>query len=145
MESRVELTGHLPVNEFKLVQPLNALRLELGQLGLGFLLLGVILLALGLQFLVVEGAFLQGILSGLELLVHLGFRQDGAFKLILQQLLDFGAPLDLLLEPLDFGSMPLLPLRGLGLGGSELVFQLQMLKDEQLEELVALIMRFLQK
>ena len=144
METRVKLTGHLPVKEFKLVQPLNALRLELGQIGFGFLLLGVVLLALGLQFLIIEGTFLEGILGRLELFVRLGFRQDGAFKFIFQQLLDFGAPLDLLLKPLDFGCMLFLPLRGLGLGGRELVFQLQVLKDEQLEKLATLVVRFLQ-
>ena len=121
-ESRVKLTGHLAVNEFELVQPLNALRFELGQLGFGFLPFGVVFLPLGLQLLIVEGALLEGILGSLELLIRFGFLQDGTFKFIFQQLLDLGAPVNLLLKPLDFGCMLLLSFRGLGLGVRELVF-----------------------
>ena len=42
------LTGHLAVKELQLVEPLNTLRFELGQLGFGFLPFGVVFLALGL-------------------------------------------------------------------------------------------------
>ena len=76
------LTGHLVVNEFELVQPLNALRFELGQLGFSFLGLGIVLLALGLQLLVIQSALLEGILGSVELLIRFGFLQDGTFKLI---------------------------------------------------------------
>ena len=76
-ETRVKLTGHLVVYEFELVQPLNALRFVFGQLGFGFLLFGVVLLALGLQLLIVEGTLLEGILGSLELLIRFGFRHDG--------------------------------------------------------------------
>ena len=141
----MQLTCHLSVDELKLVQPLGALRPEFGQLRFGLLPLSFILVAFGFQLLIFEGTLLQGILRYLQLLIRLGFRQDGAFKLIGEQLLDLGALVNLLLELPDLGGVPLLPLHGLGLGGNKVVFQFPVLQEEQLEELAAFIMSFLQK
>ena len=136
---------HLAVKEFQLVEPLNTLRFELGQLGFGFLGFCVVLLALGFQLLIVQGALLEGILSSIKLLIRLGFLQEGTFKLVFQQLLELGAQINLLLKPFDLGGVPLLPFLRLSLGVRELVFQFQVLKNEQLEELATPVVCFLQK
>ena len=144
-ESRVKLTGHLAVYEFELVQPLNALRFELGQIGFGFLRFGVVLLALGFNLLVILCAVLEGSCGKIALLVRVGLGQKSPLKIFLQSFVEGGAPFDIILQSLDLGLAPLFFLLELGLGGRELIFQLQVLKDEQLEKLAALIMRFLQK
>ena len=59
--------------------------------------------------------------------------------------MDLGAPVNLLLKRFDLGGVPLLPFLRLGLGVRELVFQLQVLKNEQLEKLATPVVRFLQK
>ena len=56
-----------------------------------------------------------------------------------------GAPINIILEPLDLGCVLLLSLLGLSLSIRELVFQLQVLKNEQLEKLATLVMRLLQE
>ena len=140
-----KLTGHLSVDELELVQPLGAPRPEFCQIQFGLLPLGLVLVALSFQLLILEGVLLQGILGRLQLLIRLGFRQDGAFKFLGEQLLDLGALIDLLLELPNFGRMPLLPLHGLSFGSNKLIFQFQMLKDEQLEELALFVMSFLQE
>ena len=66
------LTVHLTVKEGQLVKPLNTLRFELSQLGFGFLRFGVVLLALGFQLLIIQGALLEGILGSIELLIRFG-------------------------------------------------------------------------
>ena len=141
----MQLTGHLSVDELELVQPLGALRPEFCQLRFGLLPLGRILVTLSFQLLILEGALLQGILRYLQLLIRLGFHQGGAFKLVGEQLLDLGALVDLLLELPDLGGVLLLPLHGLGLGGNNVVFQFPVLQEEQLEELAASVVRYLQK
>ena len=143
--TQVGLTVQLSVKQSQPLQPPDALRFELGQLGFGFLRFDVVLLALGFQLLIIQGALLEGILSSIKLLIRLGLLQEGTFKLVFQQLLELGAPIDVILEPLDLGCVLLLSLIGLGLSVRELVFQLQVLKNEQLEELATLVVRFLQK
>ena len=82
-ENRLELTSHMPVDELQLPQPLCALGLKFGQGRFGLLPVGLVLFALGLQFLVLEGALLKGSLGHFELLIRLGFCQDGGFQIFL--------------------------------------------------------------
>ena len=143
-ESWVKLTGQLAVNKFELVQPLNALRFELGQLGFGFLPVGVILLAFGFQFLVILHAVLEGSCSNVALLLRLASGRKSLFEIFLQHFMKLGAPPDIFAEPFDLGLVPLFRLLRLSFSVRKLIFQFQMLKNEQLEELATPVVRFLQ-
>ena len=100
----------MAVDEFEFIKPPSALRLEFGQLRFGFFPLGLVLSMLGFELLILLGTLLQGIHSRFQLLVHLGFCRHTLFKLVGEQLLDFGALLHLPLEFPKLNRMPLLPL-----------------------------------
>ena len=76
------LTIHLAIKKGQLVKPLNTLRFELGQLGFGFLCFGVVLIALGFQLLVIQGALLEGILGSIVQFLRLGLLQKGPLEVI---------------------------------------------------------------
>ena len=143
-EESGKLTGHLVVKELQLVEQLDTLRFELSQLGFGFLGFGIVLLTLGFQLLVVLCAVLEGSCSNVALLLRLASGRKSLFKIFLQNFMKLGAPFNVFLEPLDLGLMPLFLLLRLGFTVRKLVFQLQVLKNEQLEKLAMLIMRLLQ-
>ena len=86
------LTGHLPIDKLELVQPICALGSELGQIRFGFLSLSFILVAFGLQFLVLEGALLEGSLGRFKLLIRLGLGLDGGVKVLLQHVEELVSP-----------------------------------------------------
>ena len=112
----------MPVDELQLLQPLRALGLKFRQGRFGLLPLGLILVALGLQFLVLEGALLEGSLGHFKLLIRLGLGLDGGVKVLLQHVEELVFPVKLILEPFYRGRMPLLPLHRLGLGRHKFIF-----------------------
>ena len=59
--------------------------------------------------------------------------------------MELGTPINVLLEPLDLGLVPLFLLLRLGLSIGDLILQLQVLKNEQLEKLATLVVRLLRK
>ena len=140
-----ELTGHVAVDELDLVKPPGAPRLEFGQLRFGSLPLGIVFVALGFELLVMEGPLLQSIPSCLKLFVRPGLGLISSIKVLFQHVKELDPPVKLLLEPVYLGRMPLLPLHRLGLSGDKFILQFQMLKEEQLKELAASVVRGLQK